>query len=81
MVGIDIYLIELYKINKVNIYTDHNPANPNAAIKDSTVYKDVTLYSTNKLRYRPKAITDGVFVTKGNYFSDNRTQLTSGSLE
>lgn len=71
---------ELYKINKVNIYTDHNPSNPNAAIKDSTVYKDFTLYSVNKLKYRPKAITDGIFVTKGNYFSDNKTTLTSKYL-
>ena len=71
---------ELYKISKVNIYTDHSPANQNLPIKDSTVYKDFTLYSVNKLKYRPKAITDGVFVTKGNYFSDNKTALTSKYL-
>ena len=71
---------ELYKISKVNIYTDHSPANQNAPIKDSTVYKDFTLYSVTKLKYRPKAITDGIFVTKGNYFSDNKTTLTSKYL-
>lgn len=71
---------ELYKINKVNIYTDHSPANQNLPIKDSTVYKDFTLYSVNKLKYRPKSLTDGIFVTKGNYFSDNRTALTSKYL-
>ena len=71
---------ELYKISKVNIYTDHSPANQNLPIKDSTVYKGFTLYSVNKLKYRPKAITDGIFVTKGNYFSDNKTTLTSKYL-
>lgn len=71
---------ELYKINKVNIYTDHSPANQNAAIKDSTTYKDFTLYSVDKLKYRPRALTDGIFVTKGNYFSDNKTMLTSKYL-
>lgn len=71
---------ELYKISKVNIYTDRSPANQNLPIKDSTIYKDFTLYSVNKLKYRPKAITDGVFVTKGNYFSDNKTALTSKYL-
>jgi outer membrane protein assembly factor BamA len=71
---------ELYKISKVNIFTDHSPANQNLPIKDSTVYKDFTLYSVNKLKYRPKAITDGIFVTKGNYFSDNKTALTSKYL-
>ncbi|MGC4040068.1 MAG: BamA/TamA family outer membrane protein [Flavobacterium sp.] len=71
---------ELYKINKVNIYTDHSPANQNATVKDSTTYKDFTLYSFDKLKYRPKALTDGIFVTKGNYFSDNKTMLTSKYL-
>jgi len=71
---------ELYKISKVNIFTDHSASDPNAKISDSTVYKDFTLYSVNKLKYRPKAITDGVFVIKGNYFSDNKTTLTSKYL-
>lgn len=70
----------LYKISKVNIYTDHSPTNPNAALKDSTTYKDFTLYSVKKLKYRPKSLTDGIFVTKGNYFSDNKTTLTSKYL-
>lgn len=71
---------ELYKISKVNIFTDHSATDPNAKITDSTVYKDFTLYSVKKLKYRPKAITDGVFVIKGNYFSDNKTTLTSKYL-
>lgn len=71
---------ELYKIRKVNIFTDHSPTNPNAAIKDSVTYNDFTLYSTDKLKYRPKAITDGIFVTKDNYFSDYRTSVTSRYL-
>ena len=71
---------ELYKISKVNIFTDHSPTNPNAAIQDSITYNDITLYSVNKLKYRPKALTDGIFVTKGNYFSDYRTSVTSRYL-
>ncbi|RKS01533.1 BamA/TamA family outer membrane protein [Flavobacterium sp. 102] len=71
---------ELYKISKVNIFTDHSPTNPNAAIQDSVTYNDINLYSVNKLKYRPKALTDGIFVTKGNYFSDFRTSVTSRYL-
>ncbi len=71
---------ELYKISKVTIFTDHSPTNPNAAIQDSITYNDITLYSVNKLKYRPKALTDGIFVTKGNYFSDFRTSVTSRYL-
>ena len=71
---------ELYKISKVNIFTDHSPTNPNAKIKDSVAYKDFTLYSTQKVKYRPKAITDGVFINKGNYYADTKNALTSKYL-
>ena len=71
---------KLYKISKVNIFTDHSPANPNAKINDTTVYKDFNLFSSNKLKYRPKSITDGVFIVKGSYFSDTKTSLTSRYL-
>lgn len=70
---------ELYKINKVKIFITDSK-NPTTAIKDSTTYNDITLYSPSKLKYRPKALADGVFVAKGNYFSDYRTTLTSKYL-
>ena len=71
---------ELYKINKVNIFTENITQNQKVATLDSVVYKDFTLYSVAKLKYRPKSITDGVFITKGKYFSDNNTVLTSKYL-
>jgi len=70
----------LYKISKVNIFTDHNPSNPTAKITDSIAYKDFILYGVNKIKYRPKAITDGIFVTKGNYYADTKNALTSKYL-
>ncbi|MDI9256549.1 translocation and assembly module lipoprotein TamL [Flavobacterium sedimenticola] len=78
--SVSIKPFELYKISKVNVFTDHSPSNPNAPIKDSLTYNDVNLYSVDKLKYRPKAIADGIFVTKGNYFSDFRTTITSRYL-
>jgi len=59
---------KLYKISKVNIYTT-NPTSKDQSI-DSTTYKDFNLYSTGKLNYRPKAITDAIFITKGSTYSD-----------
>ena len=78
--SINVKPFALYKISKVNIFTDFSPANSNAKVQDSTAYKDFTLYSFNKLKYRPKSLTDGVFVNKGNYFSDNKTTLTAKYL-
>jgi hypothetical protein len=68
---------ELYKITKVNVFTDHSVTNQNKPIKDSINFKDVNLYSVGKLKYKPKAITDGVFIYRGNYYSDNNNVTTS----
>ena len=70
----------LYKISKVSIFTDRAANKAVAPIKDSLQYKDFILYSENKLKYRPKAITDAVFITKGSLFSDNNTVLTTKYL-
>lgn len=68
---------ELYKITKVNVFTDHSPSNQNKPIKDSVSFNDINLFSVAKLKYKPKAITDGVFINKGNYYSDNNNITTS----
>ncbi len=69
---------KLYKISKVNIYTT-NPTSKDQAI-DSTTYSGFNLYSTGKLNYRPKAITDAIFITPGSHYSDFRRTYTSRSL-
>ncbi len=70
----------LYKISKVAIYTDRSTNKTEAPIKDSLLYKDFFLYSEKKLKYRPKSITDAVFITKGSLFSENNTLLTTKYL-
>ena len=70
---------KIYKISDVHIYTDYSPTNANI-ISDSTSYKNFQLYSINKLKYKPSAITDAVFISKGGVFADNKTVLTSRYL-
>ena len=69
-----------YKISDVNIYTDYSANNSNKKITDSTTYKDFNLYSHEKLKYKPYALTDAIFITKGSYFADSKTVLTSRYL-
>lgn len=71
---------KLYKISDVNIYTDYSPANAKTKITDSTTYNNFNLYSHKKLKYKPRAITDAVFINKGGVFSDTRTTLSSRYL-
>lgn len=71
---------KIYKISDVNIYTDYSPANSKTPIKDSTTYNNFNLYSYKKLKYKPRAITDAVFISKGSTFSDTRTTLSTRYL-
>ncbi len=65
----------LYKISRVNIYTDL-PTPENKTIADSITYKNFHLYGYQKIKYRPKAITDAVFINQGGYFSDVKENLS-----
>ena len=71
---------KIYKISDVNIYTDYSATTVNSKITDSTSYNNFNLYSHSKLKYKPKAITDAVFITKGSVFADYRTVLTTRYL-
>lgn len=71
---------QVYKISDVNIYID-NPHNKNQEkIRDSVAYNGFTIYSSDKIQFRPKALTDPVFITKDVLFADWRTNLTSRYL-
>lgn len=69
-----------YKIKEVNIFTDDNFENQDKAISDSTTYKNYNLYSKNKLRFKPKALTDAIFINKDDIYSDLARSRTSRYL-
>ena len=71
---------EIYKISDVNIYTDYSPSSNMLNITDSTTYKNFNLYSQGKLKYKPRAITNAIFITKGGLYADNKTVLTTRYL-
>ncbi|SHG91393.1 Surface antigen [Flavobacterium micromati] len=71
---------KLYKISDVNIYTDYSSSKEALNFTDSTVYKNFNLFSQKKLKYKPKSITDAVFITKDGYYADYKTVLTTRYL-
>ena len=71
---------EIFKIDKVNVYIGDNPSKNNTLYKDSVTYKDINIYSLGKIKYRPKAITDAVFITKNSLFSDEKTTATKNYI-
>jgi len=71
---------DVYKISQVNIYTDNPNANSKVQITDTLTYNNFTIFSSSKFKYKPKAITDAIFITKGSVYSDLKNNLTSRSL-
>ena len=59
-----------YKIKVVNIYTDDAFESRNQPFQDSVSFNNYNLYSYGKMRYRPKALTNAVFISKGSVFKD-----------
>ncbi len=66
----------VHKVSKVNIYTDKTFSSQNEPYIDSTTYNGYSIYSKEKLRFRPKALTNAVFITPGDIYRDSDRLLT-----
>ena len=66
---------KVYHVKDVNIYTNNTYDNRNKEITDSVQYNNYNLYSIGKMRFKPKALTDAIFITPNSIFKDiNRTR-------
>jgi len=66
---------DIYKIKEVNIFTNGSFKNRNKEITDSISYNGYNLYSVGKMRFKPKALTNSIFITPNKVFKDiNRTR-------
>lgn len=69
-----------YKVKTVNIFTNETFDNADEKITDSTTYNGYKFYSKGPLKYRPKAITNALFLEPGNWYSDLERSQTSRRL-
>jgi len=61
---------KIFNVKDVNIYTDHSYENRDNAITDTIKYNDYNLYSIGKMRFKPKALTDAIFISPNSVFKD-----------
>ncbi|MGZ9674868.1 translocation and assembly module lipoprotein TamL [Flavobacterium sp. GNP001] len=71
---------KLYTISDVNIYTDYKGNSNKQIFQDSITFNNFKLFSQDKLKYKPKAITNAIFINKGGLYADNKTVLTTRYL-
>lgn len=71
---------QIYKISRINVFTEDPLAEKSTKVIDSANYKDIRFYSYGKLRYRPKAIAEAIFFSQDALYSDNNRTLTTRSL-
>jgi len=68
---------QTYTINEIEVFVDDFNAGINIdQFTDSIQYKDITLFSKGKLKYRPQAITSGIAIKKNQPYSDLDRTLT-----
>jgi len=71
---------EIYKVSEVNIFTDFNYKNKEKVITDSTTYSGHNFYSFDKLRFKPKALSDAIFIKPNSIYKDLDKTLTLTQL-
>ncbi len=70
----------LYTISRVDIYTGSLSEDAPLTVTDSTTFNGFNLFSYGPLHYKPRAITDAVFVAPGTVYSDQAGTFTSRAL-
>jgi len=61
---------KIYKIKEVNVITDDAFENDGRSFQDSVIFNNIKLYSYDKMRFKPKALTDAVFINKDSIYRD-----------
>ncbi len=61
---------KIYKIKDVNVFTDHTFENNDKSPKESLKFNGYNLYAYDEIKYKPKAITDAIFINPGSIFRD-----------
>jgi len=65
---------KVHRFNKINIYSDYF-ANGEEGKLQSQQYKNYTIFYRNKLRFKPKTLTDAIFFNKDSVYRErNKTR-------
>ena len=75
--------LKVHRISTVKVYTDYTYAKRNDSPKDSAYFNDYQLYGFEKIIYKPRYLTNAIFIDPGDVYSDesrNKSLIRLGQL-
>lgn len=67
-------------ISEVNIFPDYTYENRDDPVTDTASFKGYHIYAFDELEYRPKALTNAIFIAPGSIYTDRDRTLTYGRI-
>lgn len=67
---------KVHSISRVNIFPDYTYENRTEPIIDTATYEGYHIYGFDRLKYRPQALTDAVFINPGDIYREDDRSLT-----
>lgn len=71
---------KVHQVSRVNIFPDYAFENRNDPITDTASNEGYHIYSFDKLKYQPKALTNAIFISPESIYSDADRTLTYNRL-
>ncbi|NVK53950.1 MAG: BamA/TamA family outer membrane protein [Flavobacteriaceae bacterium] len=72
---------KVYKIGKVNVYTDYIHTQENKPYLDSVSYQGIDFFAHDKVRYNPTYLSQSIFIKPNQVYSDTLRNLTRSHLK
>ncbi|WP_316931608.1 BamA/TamA family outer membrane protein [Flavimarina sp. Hel_I_48] len=75
--------LKVHHISTVKVYTDYTYAQRNDSPKDTMSFNDYELYGFDKIEYKPRYLTNAIFIDPGDVYSDesrNKSLIRLGQL-
>ncbi|MDD4820162.1 MAG: BamA/TamA family outer membrane protein [Flavobacteriales bacterium] len=58
-----------WMVSKINVFTDYQYDTKTQQITDTTLFKGLNIYNKNTHTYRPRVLSDAIFIRQGEVFS------------
>ncbi|MGB3773642.1 MAG: BamA/TamA family outer membrane protein [Leeuwenhoekiella sp.] len=75
--------LKVHKISTVKVYTDYTYAQRNDTPQDSAYFNKYELFAFEKIKYKPRYLTNAIFIDPGDVYSDesrNKSLIRLGQL-